>query len=97
MRAQIGHDHGIVCRNEAISDTRMALGMARDAMEADFRFVPQKLLFPFLECQNRVAYAYQLSFHCSRLQRCILNFVQAPADFVGTRVVLYFIAKKSTS
>jgi hypothetical protein len=28
----------LVCRNEAISDTRVAIGMARIAMEADFRF-----------------------------------------------------------
>jgi hypothetical protein len=45
-----GHDHGIVYRNEAISNTHMALGMAWNAIEADFCFVPQKLYFLFLEC-----------------------------------------------
>jgi hypothetical protein len=32
----------------------MALGIERNAIEADFHFVPRKVLFPFLECQNRV-------------------------------------------
>jgi hypothetical protein len=50
--ARIGPDHGVVCQNEAISDMRVALRMARIAMEADLRFVPRKVLFPFLECQN---------------------------------------------
>jgi hypothetical protein len=33
---------------------RVALGMARNATEADFRFVPRKVLFPFSESQNQV-------------------------------------------
>jgi hypothetical protein len=37
---QIRHNHGIVCQNKAISDTRVALGMARNATEAVFRVVP---------------------------------------------------------
>jgi hypothetical protein len=41
-------------------DTRVALGMARNATEADFRFVPQKVLFPFSECQNLVFFLKQL-------------------------------------
>jgi hypothetical protein len=49
-----GPHHGIVCRNEAISDMHVDLGMARNATEADFHFVPQKVRFPFSECQNRV-------------------------------------------
>jgi hypothetical protein len=49
-----GPDHGIVCRNEAISDMHVDLGMARNATEANFHFVPQKVRFPFSECQNRV-------------------------------------------
>jgi hypothetical protein len=28
--------------------------MVRNAMVADFHFVPQKVPFPFSECQNRV-------------------------------------------
>jgi hypothetical protein len=32
----------------------VALGMARNAMEADFRFVARKVLFPFSEYRNRV-------------------------------------------
>jgi hypothetical protein len=32
-------DHGIVSQNEAISDMRVALMMARTAKEADFHFV----------------------------------------------------------
>jgi hypothetical protein len=52
--ARFGLDHGIVCRNEAISDTRVALGMARNAKEADFCFVTWKVFFPFLECRNWV-------------------------------------------
>jgi hypothetical protein len=44
----------LVCRNEAISDTRVAVRMASIATEADFRFDRRKVLFPFLECRNRV-------------------------------------------
>jgi hypothetical protein len=33
---------------------RVALGMARNAMEANFRFVPRKVPFRFLEYRNRV-------------------------------------------
>jgi hypothetical protein len=44
----------LVCQNEAISDTRMAVGMASIATEADFRFDQRKVLFPFSECRNRV-------------------------------------------
>jgi hypothetical protein len=44
----------IVCRNKAILDMRVSLGMARNAIEDDFCFVPQKVLFSFLECQNQV-------------------------------------------
>jgi hypothetical protein len=40
-----GSDHGIVCRNKAISDTRVALEMARNAMEADFHFSHTKSAF----------------------------------------------------
>jgi hypothetical protein len=47
-------DYGIIYQNEAISDTRMALGMARNATEANFHFVPRKVCFLFLECQNRI-------------------------------------------
>jgi hypothetical protein len=32
----------------------VSLGMQRNATEADFHFVPQKVLFPFSECRNRV-------------------------------------------
>jgi hypothetical protein len=46
----------MVYRNEAISDTHVVLGMKRNTIEADFYFIPQKVLFPFLECQNRVFY-----------------------------------------
>jgi hypothetical protein len=41
-------------------DMRVALGMARNATEVDFRFVPQKVLFPFLECKNLVFFVKQL-------------------------------------
>jgi hypothetical protein len=44
----------LVCQNEAISDMRVAVGMARIATKADFRFDHRKVLFPFLECRNRV-------------------------------------------
>jgi hypothetical protein len=40
---------------------------------------------------------YELLFHCGSLWSYILNFAQAPADFVGTGVVLHFSAKNSTS
>jgi hypothetical protein len=33
---------------------RVALGMARNAIEADFRFAPRKVLLPFLEYRNQV-------------------------------------------
>jgi hypothetical protein len=33
-------------------DTRVALGMVRNATEADFHFVPRKVRFPFSECRN---------------------------------------------
>jgi hypothetical protein len=49
-----GPDHVIVCRNEAISDMHVDLGMARNATEANFHFVPQKVRFPFSECRNQV-------------------------------------------
>jgi hypothetical protein len=53
-RARFGPDHhGIVCRNEATLDTRVAIGMARNATEIDFRFVSREVLF-LLECQNQV-------------------------------------------
>jgi hypothetical protein len=35
----------IVCRNELISDTRVALGTARNATEAIFRFFPTESAF----------------------------------------------------
>jgi hypothetical protein len=50
----LGHEHGIVCRNEAISDTRVAVGMVRNATKADFHFDRRKVLFPFSECRNRI-------------------------------------------
>jgi hypothetical protein len=49
-----GPHHGIVYRNEAISDMYVDLGMARNATEAYFHFFPQKVHFPFSECRNRV-------------------------------------------
>jgi hypothetical protein len=42
-------ERGLVSRNEAISDTRVALGMVRNATEADFCCVPRKVRFPFSE------------------------------------------------
>jgi hypothetical protein len=47
-----GPDHGIVCWNEAILDTRVSIGMARNDTEAVFYFAPWKAHFPFLEYQN---------------------------------------------
>jgi hypothetical protein len=38
--SRFGPDHGVVCRNEAISDTHVDLGMASNATDADFCFVP---------------------------------------------------------
>jgi hypothetical protein len=49
-----GPDYGIVCQNEAISDIHVDLGMARNATEAYFHFVPQKVCFPFSECRNQI-------------------------------------------
>jgi hypothetical protein len=34
--------------------------MARNAMEPDFSFAPQKVLFPFSECQNWVFFVRKL-------------------------------------
>jgi hypothetical protein len=48
-----GPNHGIVCWNEAILDTRVSIGMARNATEAIFYVVPQKVCFPFLKYRNR--------------------------------------------
>jgi hypothetical protein len=48
-----GPDHGIVCWNEAILDTRVSIGTARNATEVVFYFVPRKTRFPFLKYQNR--------------------------------------------
>jgi hypothetical protein len=48
-----GPDHGIVCWNEAILDTRVSIGMARNATEVVFYFVPRKVCFPFLKYQNQ--------------------------------------------
>jgi hypothetical protein len=53
---ELGHDldHGIVCQNNPISDTRVAIGTTRDTTELVSCFVPWKVCFPFLECHNRV-------------------------------------------
>jgi hypothetical protein len=48
-----GHNHGIVCWNEAILDTRVSIGMAMNATEVVFYFVPRKACFLFLKYQNR--------------------------------------------
>jgi hypothetical protein len=48
-----GPDHGIVCWNEAILDTRVSIGTARNDTEAVFYFVPRKARFPFLKYRNR--------------------------------------------
>jgi hypothetical protein len=48
-----GPDHGIVCWNEAILDTRVSIGTSRNATEAVFYFVPCKVRFPFLKYQNQ--------------------------------------------
>jgi hypothetical protein len=48
-----GPDHGIVCWNEAILDTRVSIGTARNATEVVFYFVPRKARFPFLKYRNR--------------------------------------------
>jgi hypothetical protein len=45
-------DHGIVCWNEAILDTRVSIGTVRNATEAVFYFVPRKARFPFLKYRN---------------------------------------------
>jgi hypothetical protein len=48
-----GFDHGIVCQRNPIFDTRVALGTMMNTMEAVFHFIPQKVRFPFSECQNQ--------------------------------------------
>jgi hypothetical protein len=44
-----------------------------------------------------MGYTYQLSFRWGTIGRYILDFVQAPADFAGTRVVLHFSGNKTSS
>jgi hypothetical protein len=48
-----GPDHGIVCWNEAILDTCMSIGMARNATKAVFYFVLRKARFLFLKYRNQ--------------------------------------------
>jgi hypothetical protein len=48
-----GPNHGIVCWNEAILDMRMSIGMARNATEVVFYFVPRKACFPFFKYRNQ--------------------------------------------
>jgi hypothetical protein len=49
-----GPDHGIVCWNEAILDTRMSIGTARNATEAVFYFVQRKRIFHFWSTEIRI-------------------------------------------
>jgi hypothetical protein len=55
---ELGHslDHGIICQNNPISDTCVALGTMMNVTEPIFYFVPRKVYFLFLKCQNRVFY-----------------------------------------
>jgi hypothetical protein len=55
-----GPDHGIVCWNKAILDTRMSIGTARNATEAVFYFVPRKARFPFFEVPKSKFYVRRL-------------------------------------
>jgi hypothetical protein len=67
----------------------VAIGMARIATEADFRFDQREVLFPFSECQNRVFCEATMETRNQKLEKTPHINIRPPGIHISTLILLW--------